>query len=228
MRCGAMVVILASLLISPAIAADGAARPTATTLPSTVPAGRKLPFIQVDIAHKTLRVECRTVKAEYPLEFYCVVANTYEYEAVLSSQVKPSNLHLALLMLGLQPGKSLQYSKATDSLTPPKGPELRLSVEWVKDARLVRYPANQLLRSIKTKQPAPAMTWCFAGSRIIKGAYMADVTGYLVSVVNVDGMVIDLPKPSSRAMDDREWEPNWELMPETGTQVWLVIEPTGK
>ncbi len=185
----------------------------------------KLPFLDVDIPHKTVRVECQAVKADYALEFYCVAAGTNEYEAILSSRVKPSHLHLALLMLGLEPGHTLEYNKATDSWIPPQGPPLRLSVEWTKDGKVVRYPAYRLLRNIKSKKEAPAMSWIFSGSRLTDGSYLADATGYLVSVANVEGMVIDLPDRVSRTMEDRQWEPNWDLMPEKETKVWMIIEP---
>ena len=57
------------------------------------------------------------------------------------------------------------------------------------------------------------------------GRYQADLTGYLVSVTNVEGMVIDTQQRISNSMEERQWEPNWDLMPEPGAKVWLVIEP---
>lgn len=207
--------------------AAGAQTTRPAPAPATRPAGN-LPFLDIDIPNRILRVECLAVKADYALEFYCVKQGTNEYEAILSSKVTPSHLHLALLMVGLEPGQALRYSKATESWLPPQGPALRLSVEWMKDGKLVRYPAYRLLRNLKTKKEAAPMTWIFAGSRHSEnGAYVADLTGYLVSVTNVDGMVIDLPERVSNSMDERLWEPNWDLMPEAGTKTWLVIEPEG-
>jgi hypothetical protein len=195
-----------------------------TTRPTTQPAS--LPFLQVDIPHRAIRMECRAVKADYALEFYCVKEGTNEYEAVISSKVTPSHLHLALLMLGLKPGHDLRFSQEKQVMLPPDGPPLRLSVEWMKDGKMVRYPAYRLMRNMKTKKEAPAMTWVFAGSRQMEGGrYQADLTGYLVSCTNVEGMVIDTQQRISNSMEERQWEPNWDLMPEPGTKVWLVIEP---
>jgi hypothetical protein len=72
------------------------------------------------------------------------------------------------------------------------------------------------------------MTWIFAGSRPLEdNTYAADVTGYLVSVVNFDYTVIDIPKLASSANESLEWEINRDLMPPNGTSATLIIEPAG-
>jgi hypothetical protein len=85
------------------------------------------------------------------------------------------------------------------------------------------------MRDIKSKKSMPATTWIFAGSRLLQNnAYAADSTGYLVSVVNFDSTVIDLPELASNANETLEWEINPKLVPPTGTKVTLLIEPAGK
>jgi hypothetical protein len=222
MRCSIAILTFAALLSAGFAAHGQTAQPTAT--PATRPAN--LPFLEVDIPHRTVRMECQAVKADYALEFYCVKEGTNEYEAILSSKATPSHLHMALLMLGLKAGHDFRYSQEKDAMLPPDGPPLRLSVEWTKDGKLVRYPAYRLMRNLKTKQEAPPMIWVFAGSRETSaGRYQADLSGYLVSVTNVEGMVIDQQQRVSNTMEERQWEPNSDLMPEPGTKVWLVIEP---
>src|SRR5687767_9450821 len=85
------------------------------------------------------------------------------------------------------------------------------------------------MRSLKTKQPMPALTWIFAGSRVMEdGNYAADVTGYLVSIVNFDLTVIDVPALASNANEALEWETNLGEMPAAGARVTMVIEPAGE
>jgi hypothetical protein len=85
------------------------------------------------------------------------------------------------------------------------------------------------MRDIKSKKPMPATTWIFAGSRLLENnTYVADSTGYLVSIVNFDSSVIDMPELASNANETLEWEINPKLVPPTGTKVTLLIEPTGK
>lgn len=198
--------------------------------PPAKPDASKMPHMSVDVKAKQVRVECEVLHAQMPLEFFLCMSGTAEHEAVLRSPVRPSHLHLGLLMLGLQPGEPVHFSKAADKWLPPHGPPLQIFCEWTgKDGKTVRVPAYRMMRNVKTKKPMPPMTWIFAGSRIMEdGKYAADTTGYLVSVVNFDLTVIDIPELASNANETLEWEYNPDVVPEKGTRVWMVIEPAGK
>ena len=201
----------------------------ASAQPASAPAVGKFPHIEVDARNKQVRVACEALRVEAPLEFFCCVAGTNEHEAVLRSAVKPSHLHAALLMIGLEPGEPVRYSEAAKRWIPPHGPPLRISVEFEKDGKKVSLPAYKLMRSVKTKQPMPALTWIFAGSRVMDdGNYAADVTGYLVSIVNFDLTVIDVPALASNANEMLEWETNLAEVPAAGAAVTMVIEPAGQ
>ncbi len=196
--------------------------------PTTAPAGGvgRFPHIEVDVKSKQVRVECEALRVEAPLEFFCCSKGTNEHESVLRSQVKPSHLHAALLMIGLEPGQPVHFSDAGKKWLPPHGPPLLISVEFEKDGQRVRLPASKLMRDIKTKEPMPPLTWIFAGSRVMDdGNYAADVTGYLVSIVNFDLTVIDVPALVSNANESLEWETNLDLMPHAGATVTMIIEP---
>jgi hypothetical protein len=133
-----------------------------------------------------------------------------------------------LLALGLKPGAPVSYSKAADKWLPPHGPPLHIDMEYLKDGKLVSEPANRWMRDIKTKKPMPRTTWIFAGSRVMPdGNYAADSTGYLVSVVNFDMTVIDIPDLASANNESLEWERNPETVPKAGTKVTMVIQPAG-
>jgi biopolymer transport protein ExbD len=131
-------------------------------------------------------------------------------------------------MLGLTPGEPVKYSEAAKTWFPPHGPPLHLSVEFQKDGKTVTYPANKLIRAVKTKEVMHSFTWIFAGSRVLEdGTYGADPTGYVVSICNFDLCLIDVPSLVSSANETLEWERNPDLMPATGTPVTLIIEPAG-
>ena len=63
--------------------------------PAAMPADGKLPHIQVDAKTKQVRVECQScnVNQDVGLEFFCVSEGTNEYESVLSSRAKASQIH---------------------------------------------------------------------------------------------------------------------------------------
>jgi biopolymer transport protein ExbD len=198
--------------------------------PTTAPAAAgAMPFVHVDVKKKQIRVDCQALNVDIPLEFFCVTAGGNEHESVLRTPARPSHIHLALLMLGMQPGEPVKYSEAAQRWFPPHGPPLHISVEYQKGGKTVSLPANQLMRSVKTKQPMPPLTWIFAGSRILDdGTYGADPTGYVVSICNFDLCLIDVPALVSSANETLEWERNPDTVPPTGTAVTMIIEPAGE
>src|SRR5262245_37444018 len=196
--------------------------------PATAPVG-KFPGVEINVQQKQVRIACQSLRVEAPLEFFCVVAGTSEHESVLRTAAKPSHIHTALLMLGLEPGEPVKYSEAAKKWFPPHGPPLSISVEFVKHGKTVKLPANQLMRDIRTKKAMPATTWIFAGSRVMPdGVYAADVTGYVVSIVNFDLTLIDIPELASNSNETLEWEANLDALPALGTPVTMIIEPLDK
>ncbi len=193
--------------------------------PVTQPAG-KLAHIAVDVKAKEVRVDCEAVKADYPLEFLAVVTNTNEYEAIVRTDARPSDFHLALLMIGLKPGQPVRYSDATKAWLPPTGPPVDVWFEYQKDGQSVKVPAYRWMRDVKTKKEAPPMAWVFTGSKVMEDhTYAADATGCLVGVINNEYSVLDVPALKSRALEARDFERNPGLMPPTGTAVTMVLTP---
>src|SRR3954454_24144265 len=199
--------------------------------PATKPAGEidNLPGVHVDVNARQVRVDAQMIDCKAPLEFFCVVAGTSEHESVLRTKAKPSNIHLALLMLGLEPGEGVKYSDAAKKWFPPHGPPLSISCEFEKDGKKVTVPAYRMMRDIKTQKPMPAITWIFVGSKVMPdGHYAADVTGYVVSVVNFELTLIDIPDLASSANETLEWQINTDVAPPGGTPVTMILEPAGK
>jgi hypothetical protein len=188
----------------------------------------KLPHVEFDVEKKQVRVECEALNVNAPLEFFCCVTGTNEHESVLRTPAKPSDIQIGLLAVGLKPGEPVTYSEALNKWIAPHGPPLHMSVEFEKDGKTVTYPANRWLRDVKSHKECPTFTWVFTGSRVMPdGKFAADVTGYVASVVNFDLTLIDIPDLASSANESLEWERNPDLMPKTGTRVWMIIEPTG-
>jgi hypothetical protein len=198
--------------------------------PADKPDASRLPHVKVDVKKKQVRVECDAINANMPLEFFCVLAGTAEHESVLRTDAKPSHIHLGLLMLGMKPGEPVRYSESAKKWIAPQGPPVHISCEWqTKDGQTTSVPAHRMMRNVKSKKAMPALTWVFAGSRMMEdGKYAADTTGYVVSVVNFDLTLIDIPELASSSNETLEWEFNPEVCPPKGTTVWMVLEPAGK
>jgi hypothetical protein len=192
--------------------------------PATRPAEGKLPHLAVNLARHQVRVECEAINAEEKLEFLLCATGTKEYESVLRSRARPSHLHFALLMLGLMPGQPVKFNAADNAWIPPTGPALKLSCEFVRDGKTIVIP--RMMRSVKEKTAMPDVQWVFVGAPTLDdGEYAADVTGFLITLVNFEHTVIDIPQLKSSKNESLEWEINPEAMPKRNTRVWLIIEP---
>src|SRR5690242_1579598 len=126
----------------------------------------KLPHIEFSAKTKQIKIECEMLACNAPLEFFCCVKGTNDYESMIRSEVKPSDLHTALLAVGLQPGQPTHISEATQKWMPPQGPPLQITMQYEKDGKAVSAPAWRWMRDVKTKKPAPPFTWVFTGSRV--------------------------------------------------------------
>ena len=186
----------------------------------------KLPFVTFDAKRKQVRVDREALGVDAPLEFFCVRNGGSEHETVFRTPAKPSDIHTALLAVGLQPGKPLSYSEAANKWIPPQGPPLNITLEWEKDGKAVTVPAYRTMRDLKTKKEMKSTHWVYCGSRVMDdGAFAADVTGYVVSVVNFDLTLIDIPELASNSNETLEWERNPDVAPPAHTKVVMIIEP---
>lgn len=196
--------------------------------PATAPAGGKLPFVEIDVPARQVRVECEAIRVDAPLEFFCVANGGPEHESVLRTPARPSDIHFALLAIGMQPGQPARFSPAANKWLPPDGPPVRVSVRFLRDGQAVTLPAGRLVRDLRDGQPMPDRPFVFTGSRVLDdGRYAADVTGYVVSVVNFDLSPIDVPRVASNANELLEWQTNPDVAPEMGARVTMILEPVG-
>jgi hypothetical protein len=199
-----------------------------SSLHAAEPAGQQVQFpsVEVDRVARQVRVECETLNVEMPLEFFCVTFGGPEHEALLRTKARPSHIHAGLLLLGLEPGAPTRYSEAADKWLAPHGPPLQVSITYERDGKRQVIPAHRLMRHIKTGKEMPPFTFIFAGSKVMEdGVYAADVAGYVVSIVNFELSLIDVPELASNANETLQWEFNPATVPAQGTKVTMVIEP---
>lgn len=190
----------------------------------------KFPGVEVDLQAREVRVACEALRVEVPLEFVCVLAGTSEHESLLRTKAEPKHIHTGLLMLGLEPGTPLRWSDAANQWLPPHGPPLELQVSWKDaDGKEQRVPIGKLIRDDESKKPMPAQPFVFVGSKTLDdGRYAADLTGYVVSLVNFDLSLIDVPELASNANETLGWETNLDAMPPAETPMTLIIRPIGQ
>jgi acylphosphatase len=166
------------------------------------------------------------------IEYLAVAEGGKEYESILILKCKPDAVYNSLIKLGLKNGEAARYDEEKKQHILPKGPTVRLSVEWKdKSGKTKRVRAEELVRNVNTKKPMWNVGWVFTGSR--KGYFdpesddevlMANVTGSVISLHHGDDSTI-LQNPLAEAAEDNvPYRINDEVMPEPGTEAKLIID----
>ena len=235
---------------SPRARADATAT-TATTDASTIaphaanlPAERwtqLTPKVRCDSARGIVEFEAVAVLKAGFLEQYVCTVGTREHEALFAFDGKASDVHAALLLAGLEPGRPGYWREVegangerTIELVAPTGPEVSIRVrladgtergiEWFARASPVQ------LREVDAATTPPSR-FVFAGSKFVTnrrtGAerYAADSAGSLVGLVTFGDETIASVEviPDKSDVAAPIWEAFTERMPEPGTIVTIVI-----
>ncbi|MFW6060122.1 MAG: YdjY domain-containing protein [Phycisphaeraceae bacterium] len=225
------------LLIALALTAAHPARAqdSATTQPQP---DRPLPSIRVDREAGFVEIDAEVVNRDADwLELLVCAPGSREYESILTSPAKPSHIHLALIMLGLEPGSPLDWEHTEEGfdVQPPTGPRLTIQARWQQDGEPRAADANTWIVNQKTDEPMEGNVWLFAGSsfyepdegepRAGERLYMADLNGTVISLVNFGDDLLTRPTTLTNQNDDQAWSTRTEAIPPEGTAVTLRLAP---
>ena len=219
--------------LPPAPADDGRAADDAHKPPGDRPVKvLNIKGVRVDLGRKELTFPAKVVERSAPLELIVCHAGTKEHESILSTKVRPANVHAGLLALGLTPGLAARWEGTGENarFQPPRGPQLKIHLRWKdKQGKACSAEAGDWLKPFDREGKPPAKTpdrYVFIGSRLLPDdGYQADATGEIVSLVNFPSAVLDVPFESTQANDLLEYKTNTEAIPAVGTAVEVVLTP---
>lgn len=193
------------------------------------------PGIVVDKGKNTIIVAAKVAprkiddpayKEIYPIE---VVASfpfprgKKAHETILTYDARPSDVHKALVELGLKPGKPAKTAADAQS-----GPEVKLFVEMAPGKPGSRVAVEKLLVDRKSGKAIPKVRWLFTGSVMSKPdpdkpeLYGADASGTLAAVFPVTAETVF---QSSLSLKDEKYVKLevTDKLPKPGTAVNFVI-----
>lgn len=228
----------------PALPAPSAVEGSPVEVPAAEARPAKPPVIQlpggieVDRANGEVRVPASTGITVGWLEQVACVAGTRDHESLVTVECQPSDVHAALLLLGLEPGAPGRwtYSHDTVRVAPPRGPAVEVRVRYIvhsAEGAAVQHDVHVLdwIRGIDGRS-FPA-SWVFAGSAIAPNPkslgpgehYVADYSGSLVGLVTFGDEVIAATTviPDVIEFEAANWEAFSERMPPEGTPATLVL-----
>jgi hypothetical protein len=173
------------------------------------------------------------------LEVLVCCKDTREHESLVVTEVAASQVHAALLMVGLEPGApgSWRFENKTLVPTPPRGPRVRVLVRpagaseaqditaWVvsgrDQARLTSVGGAHFVFAGSVFKPARKD----ARGGAIPAVYGADVDGTLVGLTAFGSELIawsQMYTPEA-ALDEPQWIADAERVPAFGTAVTVEI-----
>ena len=181
----------------------------------------------VDVDQKRVIVDGYVAQREAYLEMFACPAETKEHESIVGAIAKSHEVHAALLAVGAEAGKTVQFQPTYLAAT---GPRVRVWVMWRDaDGKVLTADARSWVRRTGTQDQLDK-DWVFAGSTWWKDPedgkeyYQAD-SGELICVSNFGTAMMDLPIESSDSTGMLQFEAFKERIPPQGTPVRLVLVP---
>lgn len=208
--------------------------------------------MHIDRAKNIVAVDATVIRpSESWLELLACTRGTKEHEALLVVDAAPSHVHLALLMIGLQPGRPMSfkeigvYSYDLDARypfvlkrhwpkfipVPAQGPMIAVTLAHQRDGQTVETPANEWVINQRTGEVMADNLWQFTGSVWAstddgRDIYLADVNGSVLSLVHFGDDLLARPTDLTRDTDHAIWAINESAVPEVGVKVKIRLQPT--
>ena len=206
------------------------------------------PMVRVDRAARVVEfdgivpVDCHDPQTPIVLlELVCCSPDTREHESLVMTRALPSNIHAALLLIGLNPGKPgmIDFSGPRAELVPPTGDAVSIEFVWTAHGgQAQRATPSDWAVSLRDKRPfAPAGGWVFAGSRFVnrrdretgqvREFYDCDGAGTVIGLTTFGSEMIGCKEVLSpeQAITPAEWIANAATMPAYKTPVKVRITP---
>lgn len=194
------------------------------TGPGTFRIGR----VEFDKRQGTISLPARLNIRTQVVEYVLVNETGKAYESMLTTEAKPTDVHLAALLLGLGPAAvGGGYNRAT---AVPASNAVSVVVSWQTNGATVKYSLPELivLRDVLSEQPPrafPPGAWLYNGSVFDSLGFVAAREGSLVSLIRDPACLLNNPR------DDRDNHhvhfPNGKLLPPEGSAVRVTLQLPG-
>jgi hypothetical protein len=174
--------------------------------------------VTVDRRTREIRLPGVVALRQGALEYLACAPGGKLYESLLRFDVDPYHLHLALLLIGLQPLNNL---KLQGDSTKAEGDPVTISVAWQSDKGPVSQRAEALVWDIRGQKQMAQTSWMFTGSVFNEGLFAASLSKSLAALYNDPTAILNQPLPT--AGDDTAYAARTEVLPLVGTAVEVTI-----
>ncbi len=182
--------------------------------------------VRIDWPNLTVELDAQVVMREGPLELFACSPRTKEHESILVVPANPMHIFQAMGLVGLNPGKPLQFDEKADRWIEPSGDSLELRVRYSDGLGVYIEPSQRWVKSSKSAvaDAPPVLDWIFAGSRTLPdGRYLADLDGTIACLVDFESALITLGSRHSADNEQLWLVANTDAIPPRGTKCTLLI-----
>ncbi|MHB8522333.1 MAG: YdjY domain-containing protein [Limisphaerales bacterium] len=214
---------------SPALSTQSTNAPVKEIAPGIFQVGA----VRLDQKHKSVTFPATRNLNDGLIEYLLVTSTGKVHESLLRTDIEPSHLQVAMLLLGARgaPGPPLTSAPpggpvlgstlAAAAAKPMGGAPVRIEVEWQLGPRHKRVRIEQLVLDRKAQSPMTEGDFIFNGSRIWNGTFIAQRDGSIISTVTDPDALFNNPRPGRD--DDQNWQIIPTELPPIGTPMQVTI-----
>ena len=187
------------------------------------------PGISVNIKKREVYMDATICLRRGILEYLICKARTFEHESIFSTDCKPSQLHMALLLVGFEPYPYSADVEWTASVREHKSSQLAVDIEFEQDGTTQRRRISELLVNRERKDGLTPDNWVFTGSVFYQRdgieLYAADSTGAVIGVTPKGASVVQIGVRLGVPYQGEEQglESNERKVPAVGTKVRVIF-----
>jgi hypothetical protein len=139
------------------------------------------------------------------------------HESLLSTDVPPFHIHIAMLLLGTKDMRP----KSEEKRLPP-GQPIDILIEWKSEGLTKNGRIEDWIIVEKDKQPISQGMWVYSGARIDNGYFTANTDESIVGIIlDIDALANN---PRTGNENDEIWFPNEYKIPPLGTDVTVTFK----
>jgi hypothetical protein len=207
----------------------------------------KMPGVTIDRATHEVRIDAEVCLQSGILEYVVCRPDTFEHEAIFTTNAKPELVHAALLLCGLKPTPQLRgmIDLWSEKAMKQKQSRVKIEVEWQQQGVRKRVNLTSMIRgrqditvdteeaplNKQKKESQVQDAWVFAGSflqlnkKTGKQFYTANSSGILVGIWPDPSTVIQYGLASGDPYKSKHLglEIYEERVPKVGTKVKIVF-----
>jgi hypothetical protein len=197
----------------------------------------QLGAVRLDKNRKTVQFPAQLNMKEGVVEYLLVNVRGKTYESLLSTDIEPYYIQLAMLLIGGKgapptaailnaPSQPFHVNRPAGATNLPPvlaipGDPVTIELAWqsANGRQLLR--AEDCMINLTTRTNVSHGPWTYNGSRVINGIFVAQREGSIVAMIDDIDAIVNNPRPGSD--NDQIWQINSKVVPPTNTPVEVTF-----